>query len=149
MGPVIQGVILTAEKKIAVPGGDVFHAVKMSSDGFSGFGEAYFSFAEAGVVKGWKKHLRITLNLVVPIGAIRFVLYDDREKSASRGSFLDVILSPENYCRLTVPPKIWMSFCGVSEGVNMLLDIIDEEHVPEESINCPFEDIPYSLGMKL
>lgn len=148
MDPVIQGVILTPEKKIAVPGGDVFHAVRMSSNGFSGFGEAYFSFAEAGVVKGWKKHLRVTLNLVVPIGAIRFVLYDDREESITRGNFFDVSLSPENYCRLTVPPEIWMSFCGVSKGMNMLLDIIDEEHVPEESVSCPFGDIPYSLEMK-
>lgn len=147
MDPVIQGVILTPEKKIAVPGGDVFHAVRMSSNGFRGFGEAYFSFVDRGVIKGWKKHLRVTLNLMVPIGAIRFVLYDDREESITRGNFFDVSLSPDNYCRLTVPPKIWTSFCGVSEGVNMLLNIIDEEHSSDEAIAKPLDEIQFYFGL--
>lgn len=148
METLIMGVILSPERKFVVPGGDVFHAVKRSSEGFNIFGEAYFSFVKSGVVKGWRKHSRITLNLVVPVGAIRFILYDDREGSTSRGAFLDVTLSPENYLRLVVPPKIWMSFRGVSDGVNMLLDITDEEYSVEESVTCPFDEIPFPREIK-
>ena len=39
----VEGVLLTPLKRIHHPKGDVFHGMKKSDAGFSGFGEAYFS----------------------------------------------------------------------------------------------------------
>ena len=78
----IDGVILTSLGIIEVEGGNVLHAMKQEDNGFNGFGEAYFSTAEHKVIKGWKRHFEMTLNIVVPIGHIRFVLYDDRDVRA-------------------------------------------------------------------
>ena len=77
------------------------HAMKKSNVGYSGFGEAYFSQVESGVIKAWKRHHEMTLNLVVPVGAIHFVLYDDRHNSSTCSEFQQVTLSTENYYRLT------------------------------------------------
>ena len=71
----MDGVTLTPLKQITHPKGDIFHAMKASDDGFSGFGEAYFSTVNQGEVKGWKKHTEMTLNLVVVIGEIEFVVF--------------------------------------------------------------------------
>ena len=30
-------------------------------------------------IKGWKRHKKMVLNLIVPIGSVRFILYDDRK----------------------------------------------------------------------
>ena len=63
----MDGVILTPLKQIYNSKGDIFHAMKKSDKGFNGFGEAYFSTILKGEIKGWKKHTRMTLNIIVPV----------------------------------------------------------------------------------
>jgi dTDP-4-dehydrorhamnose 3,5-epimerase len=140
----IKGVTLTKLKKIFHPQGNIFHAMKKSDDGFSGFGEAYFSTIKSGEIKPWKKHTKMTLNLVVPMGKIRFVIYDDNVGSESIGEFQEVVLSKENYCRLTVAPGLWMAFEGVEDETNLLLNIANIQHDPKEAIRKNIDEIQYN-----
>lgn len=133
----MDGVVLTPLKQIHNSKGDIFHAMKKSDDGFDGFGEAYFSTIHKGDIKGWKKHTKMTLNLVVPVGEIEFVLYNENLKE-----FFNVKLSQENYQRLTVKPELWMAFRGVSEN-NILLNLASIEHDPREALNVELENINY------
>lgn len=128
----MEGILLTPLKQIYHPKGDIFHGMKKTDPGFTDFGEAYFSTVHPGEVKPWKKHLRMTLNLVVPVGKIRFVLYDDRPESSTNGQTFAVEIGTENYQRLTVAPGIWMAFEGLDEGLNLLLNMADMEHDPDE-----------------
>jgi dTDP-4-dehydrorhamnose 3,5-epimerase len=136
----IEGVILTPLKIIPGPAGNILHVLKKAENSFKDFGEAYFSTVNSNVTKGWKKHARMTLNVVVPVGRIRFVLYDDRKESNTCGQFQAVELSTENYSRLTVPPGIWMAFTGMGEALNMLLNIADIPHDPTEADSLPLEN---------
>lgn len=141
----LEGVQLHPLKQISVPKGDVWHAFKCTDEGFVGFGEAYFTHIDAGEVKGWKRHNRYTLNLVVVQGAVRFVLYDDRLESPTKGQFAELILSPEdNYQRLTVAPGLWMAFQGVGNERSMLMDLIPEVHTPEESDKKELDEIKFN-----
>lgn len=142
----ISGVILTPLKIIENPLGDVMHGMKKSENGFNGFQEAYFSTINQGVVKPWKKHLEMTLNLIVPVGEIRFVMYDDRKDSETNGSFMDVSLSQKNYYRLTVPPNIWMAFKGNGSALNLLLNIANLEHDPSEIVRVPLDSFEFDWG---
>lgn len=130
-------VILTPLKKIIHPKGDIYHGMKKSDVGYDGFGEAYFSTINKEDIKGWKKHTLMTLNIVVPVGAIEFVVYDEDDKS-----FFTQILSQKNYQRLTVKPNAWMAFRGIDEH-NILLNLANIEHDPDEAINMPLEEISY------
>lgn len=132
----MDGVILTPLKQIYHPKGDIFHAMKKSDAGFDGFGEAYFSTIHQDDMKGWKKHTKMTLNVVVPIGEIEFVVYNEKE-------FLSVKLSSRNYQRLTVKSGLWVAFRGIGES-NMLLNLASLEHDPAEAINQPLDAIPYA-----
>lgn len=132
----MDGVILTPLKQIHNPKGDIFHAMKKSDVGFDGFGEAYFSTIHQGDIKGWKKHTQMTLNLVVPIGEIEFIVYNEIE-------FFMVKLSSKNYQRLTVKSGLWMAFRGV-EDYNILLNLASLEHDPDEAINIALDDIAYA-----
>ena len=133
----MDGVILTPLKQIHHPKGDVFHGMKKSDDGYDGFGEAYFSTINQDDIKGWKKHTEMTLNLVVTVGEIKFVVYDEETKE-----FFSVTLSQNNYQRLTVKPNLWMAFQGVGE-YNMLLNLASIEHNPNEAINIDLSEIKY------
>ena len=126
----IKDVVITNLDIISASGGDVMHVIKKTDNEFNGFGEAYFSHIYKGFIKGWKRHKRMTLNLTVPIGKIRFVLFDDRKKKNMQ--FQEIIISKDNYCRLTVPPMIWMAFQGLSESDSLLLNIADSEHYADE-----------------
>lgn len=125
----MDGVTLTPLKRISTGKGDVLHAMKATDPGYCGFGEVYFSEVYEGQRKGWKRHNRMTLNLVVVKGAIRFIIVNDKT-----GEKEEIILSPDsNYARLTVAPGLWMAFEGVAEGISLLMDIIPEPHDPSEA----------------
>ena len=131
----MDGVILTPLKQIYHPKGDIFHAMKKSDSGFEGFGEAYFSTIHKNDIKGWKKHLQMTLNLVVVSGEIEFVIYDEK-------TFFTATLSHNNYQRLTIKSGLWVAFRGLGE-YNMLLNLASLEHDPKESITLDLNNISY------
>jgi dTDP-4-dehydrorhamnose 3,5-epimerase len=142
----IDGVILTPLKVIGVSGGDVLHAMKNKDIGFIDFGEAYFSEVEPGRVKAWKRHTKMTLNLVVPIGAIKFVLFDGRIDD-NETQFQEMVLSRDNYMRLTVPPMVWVGFQGMSEYNSLLLNISDIPHDPNEMDKKSIEEIEFNWSV--
>ena len=74
----LEQISITPLKKIFNINGDIFHALKKSDIGFDSFAESYFSFIYFNSIKGWKKHIKMTMNLVVPIGNVSFVFYDER-----------------------------------------------------------------------
>jgi len=142
--PVPEGVTLTPLKIIEGVNGSVLHALKATDESFAGFGEAYFSTVCPGTRKGWKKHLRMTLNLVVPVGRIRFLLVDDRQDSTSFRKFFSCVVSRDQYMRLTVPPGIWVAFEGVGDSESILMNVASITHDPMEAESMPIDDLRMS-----
>lgn len=141
---VVNGVALTPLRIINAPGGGVLHAMKCDESAYFGFGEAYFSKVQPGYIKGWKRHHEMRLNLIVPIGAIKFVIYDDRVESSTQGKYFSVTLSERNYQRLTVPPMVWLAFQGVHTIESMLLNIASIPHDPKEVDKCGIDEIKFN-----
>jgi dTDP-4-dehydrorhamnose 3,5-epimerase len=133
----IEGVLVTPLKIIENEKGAVLHGLKKSGEGYSGFGEAYFSKINFNEAKGWKKHREMTLNIIVPMGRIKFVLHDDRAGSKTFGNFSSIELSRDNYKRLTIPNNIWVAFIGLNSDINLLLNIASIEHNDTEVDNLP------------
>ena len=133
----MDGVILNEEKQISNIKGDIYHFIKKNGNGYSNFGECYFSFINFNEVKGWKKHNKMILNIVVPVGEIKFVIYNPISKD-----FFEVYLSKNNYKRLTVMPGLWVAFKGI-EKINMLSNFASIEHNPNESQNLDLSQIIY------
>lgn len=133
----MDGVMLTSLKQIFHPQGNIFHVMKKSDSGFNEFGEAYFSTINKDEIKGWKKHSKMILNLTVPIGEIKFVVYNEKTKE-----FFSINLSKDNYYRLTIQPDLWMAFKGLDED-NMLLNIANLEHDSTEATNIELDKIVY------
>lgn len=154
----MPGVIVTPLRRIKTEKGDVLHAMKASDYGYCGFGEVYFSEILPGERKGWKRHNRMTLNIVVVKGAVRFIVYDNRPNSSTKGEFREMVLSPDGvaaddlnnwdgctmlYARLTVEPGLWMAFEGIDNNVSMLMDVIPELHDPLEADRLDLNEIQY------
>lgn len=142
----IAGVQVTPKRIIVDERGAVMHMLRAEQPQFVGFGEVYFSTVHPGAVKAWKVHTRMTMNLTVPVGRVRFVLFDDRTGSPTRGEVQEVLLSPEHYALLTVPPGIWNGFRGESETTSLIVNCADIAHDPNEAVRVEHDSpsIPYS-----
>jgi len=145
----IDGVIVTPLKQIVDERGKVMHMLRCDAEHFSSFGEMYFSSVHPGAIKGWHVHHRMILNYAVPYGLIKFVLYDDREDSKTKGMVQEIFLGPDNYCLVTVPPMVWNGFKGIGIETALVANCASIAHDPNEiERKDPFDpSIPYDWAI--
>ena len=141
----IEGVKITKLKQIFDERGKVMHMLRNDSEIFQKFGEIYFSTSYPGVVKAWHRHKEMTLNYAVIYGEIKFVLYDDRKASSTKGQIQEFFISPQNYVLVTVPPMIWNGYASEDKNIAIIANCSDIPHDKNEIIRIPFDDskIPY------
>ena len=146
----IHGVTVTPLRQILDERGKVMHMLRRDDAHFREFGEIYFSCIYPGAVKAWHVHQRMTLNYAVPHGRIKFVLYDDRSDSPTRGEVQELFLGPDNYCLVTVPPLVWNGFKGLGAEMTIVANCASIPHDPGEiSRRDPFDPaIPYDWQLK-
>lgn len=142
----ISGLIKTSLKQFQDEHGKVMHMLRSTDPHFENFGEIYFSWIFPHKIKAWHKHLRSTMNYVVPVGSIKLVLYDDRSDSASFGEVNEFLIGEDNYHLLTIPHGIWYGFKAVENQAAMIANCATLPHDPLESIRISEKDpkIPYS-----
>ena len=102
------------------------------------FGEAYFSKIKFGKIKAWKRHKKMILNLGVLMGKVMFVFY-----SQESNNFKTIKISAKKHVRLTVPPKIWFGFKGLSKTESIIINLTDLEHDPKEVLRCKINKIKF------
>lgn len=146
----IDGVKITPLRQILDERGKIMHMLRSDSDIFQKFGEIYFSCVYPGAIKGWHIHKSMTLNYAVPHGTIKFVLYDDRSDSSTKGEVQEVFLGPDNYCLVIVPPMIWNGFKGIGAETAIVANCASIPHDPKEIDRLdPFDpSIPYDWEIK-
>jgi len=138
----LENILVTPLQRIEIAGGDVLHAMKQGDEGFVGFGEAYFSSITFNAVKAWKRHLRMTMNLLVPVGQVRFVFHV--KDACGDVRFLTQVIGEGNYARITVPPGIWFGFKGMAASQSLILNIASIPHDPLEVERIGSSEINYS-----
>ena len=142
----IEGVIIQQLKQITDKRGSVLHMLKNDSRLFKQFGEVYFSEIHSGLVKAWKRHKKQSQNLVVPLGKIRLVIYDDRPNSNTHRKIAQYKLGrPKDYRLIHIPPMLWYGFQGIGDQTSMIANYTDLPHDPEEmeSLSADTSQIPY------
>ena len=126
----------TELRRIETSGGEVMKALHAEEADFKGLGEAYFSRVNPGCVRGWKRHNEMTVNVVVPVGHVRFVVATD-------DGFTEYDLGPEHsYGRLTIEPGTWFGFAGGVEG-GLVLNLSDIVHRPDEADGKELDEFDY------
>ncbi len=137
----LNDILVTPLRRIETVGGDVLHVMKQSDTGYASYGEAYFSWVSAGAVKAWKRHTQMTMNVVVPVGQVRFVFRCVNADGADEFRVEDI--GTNRYARITVPPGIWFGFQGLAEPQSLVLNIANIPHDPKEVERSALTDIHY------
>jgi len=146
----IEGVKIVKLTQMLDERGKVMHMININSPSFIDFGEIYFSCIYPGAIKAWHLHKKMTLNYAVPHGNIKFVLYDDRPDSVTKGETQEIFLGPDHYCLVTVPPMIWNGFKCIGENMAIVANCASLTHSDDEvEKKIPFDDsIPYDWTIK-
>ena len=103
--------------------------------------DAYFSFVKYNKIKGWKKHKRMTMTLVVPVGKVKFVFYDDDK-------FKSIIIGDNRFYKIIVPPNIWFAFKGISKDKNVVFNLANVKHNDKEVVRKRNNEIKYNWKKK-
>ena len=130
----IHDVKITTLKIISDNRGKVMHMLRSDSSIFKNFGEIYFSTIYTNLIKGWHLHKEATLNYACVKGKVKLVLFDDRDSSPTRGKLYELILSPENYFLVTVPPNIWNGFKGLDKSESIIANCLTLPHNEKEMV---------------
>ena len=120
--------------------GKVMHMLRKDSAIFDRFGEIYFSTIFKDSVKAWHLHREATLNYACIKGKVRLVLFDDREKSSTKGKYQEIILSPVNYVLVTIPSNIWNGFKNLDSEESIIANCLTIPHNEKEMVRKdPFD----------
>lgn len=144
----LSGMYKTNLNIIEADSGSIYHGLKNTDRGFIEFGEVYFSSVKKHIIKAWKLHKKMTLNLIVPVGKIQLCFFDVREKSNTFNQSFKIILSQKPYFRLTVPPEIWFGFQGVEDGLNLICNVADIPHDPNEVLRKEINEIDMDWSLE-
>jgi dTDP-4-dehydrorhamnose 3,5-epimerase len=119
--------------------GAVLHMLRANDAHFQAFGEIYFSTILHGKLKAWHLHRRKTVNLAVPIGLVRVVLYRAGQE------LVEQRLGREEYQLLTIEPGTWYGFQGLAPGESLIANCATEPFDPAEgdSLSPDTDQIPY------
>lgn len=145
-GTVIEGVRVVPLQTFTDGRGAVSHMLKETDPHFIRFGEIYFSTINQGVTKAWKNHSSVTANYACIHGAVRFVMYDARGASPTRGKLLEAVIGPERHALIVVPPGVWNGFQGLGAPFSIVASCSTEPYDPDEfeRIEPGSDRIPYT-----
>jgi len=109
--------------------GRLWEILRSDDEIFQRFGQVYVTTAYPGIVKAWHAHKKQTDFFTVISGMAKFVLYDMREDSPTRGELQEFFLGRDRLMLVTIPPGVYHGFKCLG----------DQEVI---ALNCPTE--PYS-----
>ena len=146
----IDGIVIVPLRKIPDERGMVMHMLRADAPHFEKFGEVYFATAYPGVIKAWHLHSRQTQNYACVSGMIKLVLFDDREKSPTRGTVEEIFMGEDNYILVRIPHGIINGWKCIGTKTALLANCATEFHDPTEMTRIdPFSDkVPYRWDLK-
>lgn len=130
----------------------VMEILRSDDEFFTQFGQVYLSTIYPGVVKGWHFHKVQTDNIAIIKGMVKFVLYDDRPESVTRGEIVELFIGEQNPVLVVVPPGVIHGMKGIGLEPALMINCPTEPYDPAQpdEFRRPPDDpaIPYDWRRK-
>jgi len=126
-------------KKLKNINGNILSFLKKGDSNFKKFGEVYFSWIHSNKVKAWKLHKKMTINLTVPYGDVKFVFFFKKSNK-----FRTINIGEKNCKMISVPPGVWFGFKGISKHSSLIVNLADLPHDKKEILRQKKNDIRFN-----
>lgn len=149
----IEGVKIKKLKVIPDERGRLMEILRNDDECFEKFGQVYMTTNYPGVVKAWHYHKIQTDNVTCAHGMLKVVLYDDREKSPTKGEVNEFFVGMHNPTLITIPPGVYHGWKNIGENEAIAISAPTEAYnyqQPDE-YRLPYDDpkIPYNWEIKM
>ena len=148
----IDGVVEKKLKMIADERGRLMEILRSDDAFFEQFGQVYMTTAYPEVVKAWHYHRLQRDNFTVVRGAMKLVLYDDREDSPTRGEINEFIIGEHDPKLVSIPRGVWHGFKCIGDVEALVINVPTEVYnrkEPDEYREVPHGGpIPYDWSRK-
>ena len=138
----MNNIKLSSINKVKLEKGDLYKFIDKNNENFKKFGEVYFSFIKPNSIKAWKMHRKLTMNITVPIGKVKFVFFDNKDTKFY--NFKEIKIGQSNYKLLTIKPNTWYGFQGLSKGLSLIVNLTNLVHDDNEMIRKNITYFPYN-----
>lgn len=92
-------------------------------DFFEKFGQVYVTTSYPKVVKAWHMHKLQTDHMACVKGMVKFVLYDSREGSKTKGEIYEVKMNEKSPILIKIPPGVWHGFKNTGNDLAIVINI--------------------------
>jgi dTDP-4-dehydrorhamnose 3,5-epimerase len=110
---------------------------------------AYEVTIRPGAVKGWIVHETYDDRLFLSAGSVKWVLYDDRPDSSTRGLVSELFFDQHHRSLLRIPRGVWHAVQNIggedSRMINFPTAPYDYENPDKTRLPLDTESIPYSF----
>lgn len=114
-------------QKFKNPKGNVLRGFRKNDKFLKNSAEIYFSWINKNAIKGWKLHKKMTMNLVVPVGKVKFVFYNGK-------NFKTIVVGEKNYNRIFVPNNIFFAFQNLYKEKSLVVNNASIIHKKKDEI---------------
>lgn len=144
---ILEQVLVVPLKKIVNERGHLMEVQRQDDFHYPGFGQAYITSTECGVVKAWYRHHQQVDQIAIIKGVVNLVLYDTRENSPSCNNLQEILLEEGHPKLVQIPPGIWHGFQAIAQEASLLLHLntipFDFETPDEDRLAPDDPRIPY------
>lgn len=148
----IEGVSTKQLKPVPDERGRVMEILRNDDGVFKEFGQVYLTTAYPGVVKAWHYHKKQTDYFTCILGMMKLVLYDNRDKSPTKGLINEFYLGEHNQMLVVIPPGIYHGFKCISTTEAVVINVptrpYDRRYPDEYRLDPEKADIPYNWARK-
>jgi len=149
---VIEGVKTRKLKVIPDERGYLMEILRSDDEMFRKFGQVYVTVAYPGVVKAWHYHKEQVDTFTILSGMGKFVLFDRRRKSPTKGEINEFYVGDKNPMLIQIPIGVCHGFKAIGTEPAIALNLPDQVYnyeAPDEMRIDPYdESIPYDWSLK-
>jgi dTDP-4-dehydrorhamnose 3,5-epimerase len=143
----LEGVRIVLLKRVTNERGYLTEVQRSEDAIHPGFGQAYVTATRPGIIKAWYRHRTQVDQIVLVKGAIKLVLFDEREGSSSYKQSRELLMDERVSMLVQIPPGVWHGFqaFGPEDAILLHLNSVpfnfdqpDEERVPPDDSRIPY-----------
>lgn len=149
----IQGVRTKVLKANADERGYLMELLRADEAIFEKFGQCYVALNYPGVIRAWHYHKLQSDFWAVVSGAIKAVLYDMRDGSATKGVVEEYFLGDHSDIMLSIPPCVLHGYKTIGVEPSLLLNFPTEpyNHDAPDEYRLPWDspEVPYDWAIRM
>lgn len=149
----IEGIQIKELKANADERGALMELLRSDDPIFSAFGQAYVTYNYPDVIRAWHYHRRQDDYWTVVRGMVKAVLFDDRERSATRGEVNEFFLGEQNRILIRIPAGVIHGYKTIGKETSLLLNFPTRvyNHQAPDEYRLPYdsEKVPYDWAIRM